>query len=222
MIGLNISVVVSQDSVKAEDAEVNKLKERINTQENDFDATTWSVIITAFGGLILFFSWLYHGEITKTLISLTDVKIEAKKIDGTVRIEFHFTLKTIGRHIAVINDISLFRIIPSTGKKKESTKELVMNEMLPESIHKFHFSLTIKLEGENLNASQQRIVSLLPGLVGEHFIIFYIRYKIKSKFSFGNKYLKMYFRYIGDGAMHQMLRQDYLKIKKDLPKKYLK
>lgn len=168
--------------------------------------------------IMAFASWYWNREITQATISLTDVKVNAERIEsGKLKINFLFIFKNIGNEKLKINKLQLGHFNFNSKIFEKVGKKPILNPINGGSIFNYSNSFIYPI---NPQIPDKKIGSVLPNIIGKHALILCISYKGKSVFSIKEKSDIHYFGYDGHAAIYQLTEEEYGNMKDDLPSEF--
>jgi hypothetical protein len=167
--------------------------------------TTVAIIATIaalVSSIMAFISWWYNKELSKAVVSLLDVKINGKREDkDKLVINFLFIFKNVGKETLKINEVCVGHI-GFDGKKFEYVGEKsILNPIHPESIFNYSISFTVNID---LNIPDEKIIEILPTIIGKRAIILKLKYKGILIFSKKETEVKYFLGYMGYGSVYQL------------------
>ena len=131
--------------------------------------------------LMSFVSWWYNRELSKSAVSLVEVKVNGKKVDkDKLSIHFLFLFKNVGKETLKISELCLGHMDFKRKIFEQVGKKPILNPIHTESVFNYSTSFIINIDPEIPN---ERIGDILPTIVGKHAIIIELKYKGTSIFS---------------------------------------
>ncbi len=169
-----------------------------------------AVAAAVWGALMAFLSWRFNRELNKAAISLISAKAKYKRISReTLKINFTFEFKNVGRETAWISEIRLGQINLEKNVFEQKVVNPMLNPMHTESIFNYSIGLIKSIDPQ---IADNDLKTRLPAIVGKTAIIFILKDR--------RKWTKFYSLYQGTGMINQLNQEQYRAIEKNLPKEF--
>lgn len=185
------------------------------------EKTTIAIIATTaalVSSLMAFVSWWYNRELSKSAVSLVEVKVDGKRVDkDKLSINFLFLFKNVGKETLKISELRLGHIDFKRKIFEHVGKKPILNPIHTESVFNYPASFIINIDPQIPN---ERIGDILPTIAGKHAIILKLKYKGTSIFSRKETEMKYFLGYEGYGAVYQLTEDEYREIEGELPQDF--